>query len=148
MADVDISGVTDSVGAAEVVSRMMDLNAKSIAASAAAVAEALTVGAYNTQMWRGAQTATVGGLVVDYQLILHYPKFAQTGFPLKGLILIPGSGAPDTFVIKDGSDAGPYLYKAALSAATVLVYPGTFCKPYIDFSECTLTTGHLITFVW
>ena len=148
MADVDISAATDSVAVAEVLARMMDINAKSVAQSAAAVAEALTVGAPNTQMWRGANTATVGCLTVDYQLITHYPKFSQAGFPLKGIILIPGSGAPDTFVIKDVKDTGPYLYKAALTAATVLVYPGTLCFPYIDFSECTLTAGHLITFVW
>jgi len=147
MADVDVSGVTESVAVAEVLARMLDVNA--VASQAiGALAEVLTVGAPNTQMWRGANTATVGCLTVDYQLITHYPKFSQAGFPLKGIILIPGSGAPDTFVIKDVKDTGPYLYKAALSAATVLVYPGTLCFPYIDFSECTLTAGHLITFVW
>ena len=146
MADLSVD-LSDAVAGAEVLGRMIDFNVVATQALGA-MAEALTVGAPNTQMWRGANTATVGCLTVDYQLITHYPKFSPAGFPLKGIILIPGSGAPDTFVIKDVKDTGPYLYKAALTAATVLVYPGTLCFPYIDFSECTLTAGHLITFVW
>jgi hypothetical protein len=148
MADVDISGATDSVAVAEVLARMMDINARSVAQSAAAVAEALTVGAPNTQLFRGTQAATVGGILTDYELISSYPRFNTRGFKLKGLILIPGSGGPDTFSIKDGSDTGPYLYYAAVTAATVLVFPGTLCFPYIDASECTVTAGHLVTFLW
>jgi hypothetical protein len=147
MADLDIT-LTDAVAGAEVIGRMMDVNAKSVAQSAAAVAEAVTVGAPNTQLFRGTQTATVGGIVADYELIDSYPRFSPRGFKLKGLILIPGSGGPDTFSIKDGSDTGPYLYYAAVTAATVLVFPGTLCFPYIDASECTVTAGHLITFLW
>ena len=150
MADINIAGAIENVGAAEVIGKYMEFGPGGINVvdATGATAEAVTIGAFNTQMWRGANTATIGSLIADYQLITHYPKYRQTGFPLKGLILIPGSGAPDTFVIKDGSDAGPYLYKAALTAATVLVYPGTFCMPYVDYSECTFTAGYLITFVW
>jgi hypothetical protein len=147
MADVDVSGAVETVGVAESVGRMADFN-PSVYQAVGAIAEAVTIGAPNTQMWRGMNTATVGCLIADYELITHYSKYSQKGFPLKGIILIPGSGGPDTFVIKDGHDAGPYLYKAAVSVATVLVYPGTLCFPYIDYSECTLTTGHLVTFVW
>jgi hypothetical protein len=150
MADIDIAAVVETVGAAESIGKYMEFGPGGISVvdATGATAEAVTVGAFNTQMWRGANTATIGQLIADYQLITHYPKYRQTGFPLKGLILIPGSGGPDTFAIKDGSDSGPYLYKAPVSAATVLVYPGTLCLPYVDYSECTLSTGHLVTFVW
>jgi hypothetical protein len=93
-------------------------------------------------------SATMQLITADWSLVDQYPRYKDSGVLLKGIILIPGSGAPDTFVIMDGAADGPYLYKAALSVATVLVYPGTLCKPMIDFSECTLTTGHAITFVW
>ena len=146
MADVDVS-VVQTVTMAESVGRMQEIYASAVQA-VGVIAEAVTIGAFNTQAWRGMNSITVGGLIADYELLTHYSKYSQKGFPLKGMILIPGSGGPDTFVIKDGHDAGPYLYKAAVSAATVLVYPGTLCFPYIDYSECTLTTGHLVTFVW
>ena len=150
MADIDISAAVDSVGAAEDIGKYLEFGPGgiSVVQAVGAIAEAVTIGAFNTQMWRGANSATVGALVADYELSQHYPKYSQRGFPLKGLILIPGSGGPDTFAIKDGGDDNPYLYKAAVSAATVLVYPGTLCLPYVDYSECSLSTGHMITFVW
>jgi hypothetical protein len=146
MADLDVN-LSDAVAGAEVLGRMMDVNAVAVQALGA-MQEAVTVGAPNTQLFRGTQAATVGGIVADYELIDSYPRFSTRGFKLKGLILIPGSGGPDTFSIKDGSDTGPYLYYAAVTAATVLVFPGTLCFPYIDASECTVTAGHLVTFLW
>lgn len=166
MADIDISaiqpvGITESkttelsdiaasviqaITLAESVDKMLAVLISAIqAVGAADVVSSAPVRYF--QLYRAANAASIGFVDRDWKFTDNYVKYMK-GILLKGIILIPGSGGPDTFSIKDGSDTGPYLYKGAVSAATVLVYPGTFCKPYIDYSECTLSTGHLFTFLW
>lgn len=166
MADVDVS-TRDYATVEESISRRFELilvsayEAASLAEStvrdmhfpvsvvqAVTLTESVTTPTNTMKLYRGTQSISVSAVTEDWSFVTAYKSFAGVGIPLKGIILIPGSGAPDTFVIKDGSDSGAYLYKGALTAAAVLVYPGNNCKPYIDFSECTLTTGHVITFVW
>lgn len=101
-----------------------------------------------TSVLRGDKSITVKTIDADWTFTTVLTKFANLGVPLKGMVLIPGSGGPDTFVVKDGSDTGAYLYKSAVSTTTVLVFPGSLCRPVIDFSECTLSVGHMITFLW
>ena len=171
MADVDISAVVETVTVAEtvtiprfdvkpdindgitvadVVSTAPAISTMSVNPSivdAITVAEAVTIG-FTLKLYRGTTAVTVENTSEDWSLVATYKQFMSRGVPLKGIILIPGSGGPDTFVIKDIDSSGAYLYSGAVSAATVLVYPGTFCRPMIDFSECTLSTGNKVTFVW
>jgi hypothetical protein len=122
MADLSIS-LTDAVAGAEVTTPRI------------------------TMMLRGVNTATVGFVDADWELIDYYPKFVDKGIPLKGIVLIPGSGGANIFVIRDGED-GAYIYNQSITAISVVNYQGALVKPFIDFSECTLRAGHLVTFVW
>lgn len=115
---------------------------------ATTVAEVVSTPTFALKLYRGMNSVTVTLITVDWDFVALYRKFAGLGVALKGIILIPGSGAPDTFSIKDGDENGSYLYSGALTVPTVLVYPGSLCRPYIDYSECTLTAGHKVTFVW
>ena len=84
----------------------------------------------------------------DWLMSDRIKSMANRGIPLLGIILIPGSGAPDTFSIKDGSEDGPYLYYGAVSAATSFLLGGSYVNPFIDYSECSLSAGHSISFSW
>jgi len=148
MADVDISGAVETVSVAENVSAphsTMSVNPSIV--DAITVAEAVTL-SFTLKLYRGTNAVTVTALNQDWSFVETYRHFSSRGINLKGIILIPGSGGPDTFSIKDIDENGAYLYYGAVSAATVLVYPGSFFKPMIDYSECTLSTGHKVTFVW
>jgi hypothetical protein len=124
MADLDIAGATDAVAAADA-----------------------TTTTRITMMLRGVNTATVGYIDADWELIDYYPKFVDKGIPLKGIVFIPGAGGANVFVVRDGEN-GAYIYNQSITAISVVNYPETFVKPFIDFSECTLRAGHLVTFVW
>lgn len=147
MADIDISTTLDNVSVAETGTHIAVCH--TIAPfDGVTVAESVTTPVMALKLYRGTQSVTVSLITMDWSFIVAYKKYAQTGIPLKGIVLIPGSGAPDTFCIKDTADDGSYLYKQAVSVATTVIYPGSLCKPFIDFSECTLSAGHLITFIW
>ena len=147
MADINISTPVDTVAAAETGTHIAVCHTVA-PYDGVTVAESVTTPVMALKLYRGTQSITVSLITMDWALITAYKKFTQNGVPLKGLVLIPGSGGPDTFCVKDGADDGAYLYKGAVSVATTIIYPGNLCKPYIDFSECTLSTGHLITFIW
>jgi len=146
MGDIDIAGAVDGVTMAEVVSRYMGI-ATSVYDSSS-IAEDVTAPVRYFEMFRDANICTIGYVDRDWVFTDNYARYKDKGVNLKGLILMPGSGAPDTFMIKHGADTGPIIYYGAVSVATVLVYPGTVCKPMIDYSLCTLSAGHKITFVW
>ena len=150
MADVDISAAVETVTVAEALTTTGMISTMSVNPS---IVDAITVAenvalSFTLKLYRGTNAVTITGVNQDWSLVGTYKQFASKGVPLKGLVLAPGSGGPDTFVIKDIDESGAYLYAGALSATAVIVYPGTFCRPMIDFSECTLSTGHKITFVW
>ena len=147
MADVDIADAVEAVTLAENVGTPGILVAP-VVVDAATITDVPTAPNRYFEFFRSPNAITVGLIDRDWYISDQYLKFRNAGMLLKGIILIPGSGGPDTFSIKDGSESGPYLYKAAVSAATVLVYPGTVCRPFIDYSECTLSAGHSVTFVW
>lgn len=147
MADIDISTPVDTVAAAETGTHIAICHTVA-PYDGVTVAESVTTPVMALKLYRGTQSVTVSLITMDWVFTETFRQYRNNGVPLKGIILIPGSGGPDTFCIKDGGDTGAYLYLAAVSAATVIVYPGSFCKPYIDYSECTLSAGHLVTFVW
>ena len=71
-------------------------------------------------------------------------------YPLQSIQFVPGAAA-DVLVVKEGSASGPILayFKAAATAldGSVLVkyfLHGQNHRPYIDFSECTLSSGHMV----
>lgn len=149
MADVDVGTIYEDVGVADVVSSAPAISTMSVNPSiydAISVDENIDTPVFTLKLYRGTYSVTVTAVTEDWALVETYRQFANMGVPLKGMILIPGG--TDTFAIKDGSDVGSYLYYAAISAAVVIAYPGSFVKPYIDFSECTLNSGHKITFMW
>lgn len=153
MAALDIGtagALNDGVGVADVVSTAPAISTMSVNPSindAISVADVVTTPVFTLKLYRGTNAVTVTAITEDWDFVVAYKQFANLGIKLKGLILMPGTGT-DVFVIKDGN--GAYLYNAshATTVCTVVVYPGTYVKPYIDFSECTLSTGHAITFLW
>jgi hypothetical protein len=167
MADVDVSGVEDSVAASEVLARHLSIELAAISDAVAAdvatgspkfllgvhISVAETMGAMGevvtiddrVKFVRGTNTAMVEEVDSDWALIDKYPKYIN-GFPLKGIVFMPGSG-DSTFVVRDGEN-GPYLYNGAVTASVLVIYPGALCKPFIDYSECTLSTGNTVNFIW
>jgi hypothetical protein len=152
MADVDIGtaqGAFDAVGVADVLPSVPAVSTMSVnpsVNSGISVADVVTTPTFTLKLFRGTNAVTVSLITLDWDFTVAYKQFANVGVPLKGIILMPGG--TDTFSIKDGGENGAYLYYAAISTATVLVYPGSLVKPFIDFSECSLNAGHKITFVW
>jgi len=58
----------------------------------------------------------------------------------------PGA-AGDTLVVKNGSATGPKMFYAVCTGTDdqrIIYYFGTRCRPYIDYSECTLSVGHSV----
>ena len=147
MADVNIAGAVEAVGVAENVSVPAFLLEVS-KVEAITTADTLSEPSFAMKLYRGMSSITLSLITMDWSLVETLRKFASSGVKLKGMIFVPGSGAPDTFSVKDGADDGAYIYLGAVSATTVVVYPDSFCRPYVDYSECTLTAGHSITFVW
>jgi hypothetical protein len=150
MADVDVGTIADGVTVADVPTApaisTMSVNPSIV--DAITVADVVsTVPSFTIKLYRGTNAVTVASVDQDWYLVRTYKQFASGGVKLKGIILIPGVGA-STFSIKDIDEDGAYLYYGAVSAATVIVYPGSSFKPMIDFSECSLSAGNKVTFVW
>ncbi len=63
----------------------------------------------------------------------------------------PGSTGTDVLIVKDGTDAGATLMTAKCVAATdnlCKYFDGISAWVYIDYSACTLSTGHVVTIVF
>lgn len=167
MADIDIAGAVDSVAISENISQLYELLEASIydaCSLAESIGKFLTIEALsvvdtvtatenvstpvrNLELYRSSKAISIGMLLADWDMSGNV-TVPNIGVKLKGMVLKGGSGGSDVMVIKDGSGTGPYLYNATVATTVVLVYPGTLCKPYIDYSECTLTAGHMFTFLW
>lgn len=141
------ASVYDASAAAESIGRMMEIYAVPDAQGVTVADVVSSVPVRNLEFFKGMKTASIGMLLTDWSIENNY-TIPNKGINLKGMVLKGGSGGSDVMVVKDGSDTGPYLYNATVATSVVLVYPGTLCKPYIDYSECTLTTGHMFTFLW
>ena len=145
MADMDIAAVVDAVSVAEDVN-VEGFTLPVIVYDGISIAEAVTMSKETTviagKSYSGIVLETVDN---DWAWTDNYPGHQQ-GRPLIALVVIPGG--TDVFSIKDGSDAGPYIYYKSISAAETILYGGIRLRPYIDFSECTLNTGHKISFLW
>lgn len=167
MADVDISTPVETVAVSEQISELFDFIFASVyqgvtlaenigkymgldvsVVQTATATESVTTPVMALKLYRGHSAVTVSLITKDWKFIDTYRKYSQSGIPLKGLVLIGGSGGSDVFVIKDENDSGAYLYKGTVATVTTVIFPGSSCKPLIDFSECTLTAGHMVTFLW
>ena len=152
MADVDVTATPEAITVTDVPTApaisTMSVNPSIV--DAVGVADVVsTAPAFTLKLYRGTNSVTVSAITEDWEFVETYKQFRNLGIKLKGIILVPGSGT-DVFVIKDGGESGALLYNAAhaTTVCTVVVYPGTYVKPFIDFSLCTLTAGHSITFLW
>ena len=97
----------------------------------------------------GFKSISVLTIDADWALVDTVSKFSCSGVLLKGITLVPGAGGANVFAIKDADENGAYLYLSSLTATAVIVYPyGIVCRPFIDYSECTLRSGHIVTFMW
>lgn len=66
----------------------------------------------------------------------------------KAIVFIPGA-ASDAISIKDVDDTGVKLYILSTDGEPrVLPMYLTKIVPYIDFSECTLSAGHRVVFLY
>ena len=152
MVDIDCTATAEAITVADVVSTVPAISTMSVNPSivdAVGVTDVVTTPVFTLKLYRGTNSVTVSAITEDWEFVETYKQFRNLGIKLKGIILIPGSGT-NVFVIKDGGENGAFLYDAAhaTTVCTVVVYPGTYVKPYIDFSLCTLTAGHSITFLW
>jgi len=153
MADIDISE-TDAVETVTVAEDITGSPAISTMSVDPSVVDAVSLAdvpsfTHTLKLYRGMNAVTVTAINGDWALHETFRRFANPGMALKGMVFVPGSGAPDTFCIKDGSDVGAILWNGAVAApGTTVLYPGSMCKPFIDYSACSLSAGHSITFVW
>ena len=106
--------------------------------------------AFAVSLYRGMRSVTIKDISIDWALTATYKKFSNVGISLQAIVISPGNDAGgDTFSIKDSGEDGAYLfYGSGIKATQVLNYGGAMCKPFIDYSECTFSTGHSITFIW
>jgi len=68
------------------------------------------------------------------------------GMPLWAVIFQPGASG-DVLSLKNGSAAANEIFPDNVlidTAPQVQYYGGNIMKPFIDFSECTLSAGHRI----
>jgi hypothetical protein len=67
----------------------------------------------------------------------------KEGIRVRHIIFMPGAIA-DKLVIKDGGSTGPSLFPpdpVSLSDSQAIDYGGEMLKPFIDYSESTLSSG-------
>lgn len=68
---------------------------------------------------------------------------------LQSIQFNPGSDGSDVLIVRDGSATGSIIFKSTdTSNASIEYYDGLRLQPYIDYSECTLTTGHLVKIIY
>ena len=71
------------------------------------------------------------------------------GMPLWAVVFKPGA-ADDVLSLKNGDAAANKIFPAsALTTVDPLIqyYGGNILKPFIDFSECTLSANHEVIFI-
>lgn len=67
-----------------------------------------------------------------------------SGIKVGSIQFNPGQAA-DKLVVKDGGADGPSIFEATCpDTEEKNLYIGSFCKPFIDFSDCVLTASHKI----
>ncbi len=78
----------------------------------------------------------------DWDYITDTPAYTKTGY-LCSAITFHGGTASDVLVVNEGGDDGPSGVHWELSAATddrVRYFdPPKWIRPYIDYSDCTMT---------
>ena len=76
--------------------------------------------------------------------VAAYPREKEG--PIIDLILFAPGAANDRLVIKNGDASGPVVFKATATTTDerVVYYHGKRMRPFIDYSECTLSTGHQV----
>lgn len=93
----------------------------------------------------------VSAMDSDFDLVAQtgYIQYATTGgVPIELILFYPGA-ANDILVIKDTAATGPVVatMKSVDAEPRVLYFRGAKIKPYLDYSECTLTSGAFVTFI-
>lgn len=96
-----------------------------------------------------ADTITVlkSGLVKNITAIdVDWDQGQQT--PLESIQFIPGAGS-DKLVVKEGSASGAVIFQGTAPAVLdggffIKYFNGALHQPYIDFSDCTLSSGHMV----
>jgi len=51
------------------------------------------------------------------------------------------SAANDVLCILDGSGGPPIIWATAVTGDSMIIYPYIYCKPFFDYSACTIGTG-------
>lgn len=71
--------------------------------------------------------------------------------PLSSIQFNPGSAGTDVLVVKDGSASGAVLMNVKADAAnneSCKYFDLTPCHVYIDYSDCTLSSGHKVILIY
>jgi len=100
-----------------------------------------------------ANTIVTGGRQQNFVHITAMDSDYDAGYyrPLSSIQFNPGSTGTDVLVVKNGTDAGPIIFKATADAAnneTCKYFDGIHTWVYIDYSLCTLSSGHNVTLVF
>lgn len=98
-----------------------------------------------------ANTVVTGGL---YSNVVNITTMATdydagTYRQLQSIQFNPGSDGSDVLIVRDGSATGAIIFKSTDAInASIEYYEGIDLQPYIDYSECTFSTGHLIKIIY
>ena len=81
----------------------------------------------------------------DWIWTTTFPNHPQ-GIKVDWIAFKPGATALDKCSIKQDSATGSEIFLSipavSLSYGQIVYYSGALLRPYIDFSDCTFTTGH------
>lgn len=79
---------------------------------------------------------------------MMYGKYGK-GVRMDWIAFCPGTDTGDVVAIKEGSDAGPVIFPANCVNAfdqRIIYYHGARLRPVLDYSDCSLSSGHKIIF--
>jgi hypothetical protein len=98
----------------------------------------------------GRQVLQVSAMDSDFNMVAQtgYTQYADGGVPIVVILFYPGA-ADDILVVKQQSASGPIITKLKSTDGEPRVMPlyGSRVKPYIDYSECTLSSGAFVVFI-
>lgn len=109
-----------------------------------------SAGAANTVNTRGGKSVIqVSAMDSDFNLVAQtgFTNHEPAGAPIIAIFFYPGA-ANDVLVVEQQNDAGPVIakMKSLDGEPRVMYFQGAKLKPYIDYSDCTLSSGAFVVF--
>jgi len=86
----------------------------------------------------------------DWNYVTDTPAYAKTGYLCSSIAFEP-SAANDVLVVNEGGNDGPSIctLRAGVKEDRVHYFsPAKWIRPYIDYSDCTFSTGTSVKVVF